>query len=169
MLSLIQFKKAVREITEQVAPELDIPVIVDPESKTKSPDLPDVYTMGEYLEMRFPDDSYAFEPKYKPSGQHIKIYYGSFVKNCLFLSDEELLEKIKEVIEHELIHYGYSKRGEKDLLAVQDEIDIYQIKTQKGLLTLIERYPAFLPIVFMLAACILLLLVSWIGYLITKR
>ena len=53
-------------------------------------------------------------------GRLIEIYYGSFEKMFKHLSDEQLIEQMREVLYHEFTHHIESLAGERGL-EIKDE------------------------------------------------
>lgn len=166
MLTIKEFRKLTYQFAKEFEPNLDIPVIVLPDDKHKSEELPDVYILGEYCEMHFPNSKYTFDSRFSEvQGQHIKIYYGSFVRTFLFASDEKIQEKLRETVEHEIIHYREHLIGIDDL-GEQDQADLMEIKRQRGLLSFTERHPMlftilYLTVVFLFIPLLLLLPGAW--------
>jgi len=70
----------------------------------------DLVIMGEYI-------------RNGAMGRNIHIYYGSFMKVYGHLPDENLKERIRETVLHELMHHLESLAGYRDL-EVEDEVQL---------------------------------------------
>ena len=72
----------------------------------------DLVIMGEYRRAYF--------------GNQITIYYGSFVRTCSWMSEEELKNKIREVVRHEFRHHMENLAGVygKDSLEYEDKEEL---------------------------------------------
>ena len=51
--------------------------------------------------------------EYKRSGQgnKITIYYGSFARTCAWMTDEQLKDKLREIVRHEFRHHMENLAG----------------------------------------------------------
>lgn len=63
---------------------------------------PELYVMGHY--------------KSEPMSKSIVLYYGSFMALYSYYSHEEITEKLKETLYHELTHHLETLAGENDLV-----------------------------------------------------
>ena len=70
----------------------------------------DLVIMGEYI-------------RNGAMGRNIHIYYGSFMKVYGRLPDENLKERVRETVLHELMHHLESLAGYRDL-EVEDEVQL---------------------------------------------
>lgn len=64
-------------------------------------------------------------------GNHIIIYYGSYMRIYGYLSNEELKNRIRKTLRHEFRHHLEGRSGLKDL-AVEDEIYLRQYLANKN-------------------------------------
>ena len=111
----------VNEMLDEIAAELPGEIFLDlnggvsllPETKISSAD-PDggLYTLGEYRRDQM--------------GRYIVIFYGSVIAVHGGDTREELYEKLKKLLAHELTHHLESLAGERDLeLEDERELDAY--------------------------------------------
>lgn len=119
MLTLEQTQEVLDEIYDGIPPEiskdLNGGIILHPEAKMHPESLGhDLYTMGEYHR-----DLYF--------GRYIIIYYGSFVRTCGHLTDDEVRQKLKDVLYHEFTHHLESLAGDRSL-EVEDAVEIEKYK-----------------------------------------
>ena len=77
----------------------------------------DLITLGEY------HHSFAM-------GNHIVIYYGSFMRLCGHMSPEDLKRRVRKTLRHEFRHHLERRSGLKDL-EVEDEIYLRQYLANK--------------------------------------
>lgn len=63
-------------------------------------------------------------------GKRIKIYYGSIEKIYFYSTKDEIKEKLREVLIHELTHHIEFLAGEKDLL-IEDHIFMEEYRKEK--------------------------------------
>ena len=78
----------------------------------------DLFTLGEY------HHSFAM-------GNHIIIYYGSYMRIYGHLSSEELKNRVRKTLRHEFRHHLERRSGLKDL-EVEDEIYLRQYLANKN-------------------------------------
>lgn len=116
MLTLDEFEEMANRLIDDIPPRLfeglNGGIIISEDAPQDQPDLPDVYTLGEYF-----DDPYGL-------GCYIVLYYGSFQK--LFADSPKSLweEELWETIVHELRHHVEGRAGVDDL----DEEDALQLE-----------------------------------------
>lgn len=82
-----------------------------------SPNAEGLLVLGEYCKSR-------------SMGRYINIYYGSFEKAFPHYSDEQLKEKLKQVLVHELTHHNESLAGVYDL-EIKDAVRLNEYKERK--------------------------------------
>ena len=72
----------------------------------------DLIIMGEYTR--------------SPLGNKITIYYGSFAKVCSWMSEEQLRDKLREIVRHEFRHHMENLGGVygRDSLEREDEEEL---------------------------------------------
>jgi len=78
----------------------------------------DLFTLGEYH-------------RNKAMGNHIIIYYGSYMRLFGHLSKEELTNRVRKTLRHEFRHHLEGRSGLKDL-EVEDEIYLRQYLNNKN-------------------------------------
>lgn len=80
----------------------------------------DLVIMGEYQRMRI--------------GNRIVIYYGSFARTFPTLSEEQLKDKIREVVRHEFRHHMEFKAGAHgaDSLEREDQLQLREYIRKNG-------------------------------------
>jgi len=64
-------------------------------------------------------------------GNHIIIYYGSYMKIYGYLSNEELKNRVRKTLRHEFRHHLEGRSGLKDL-EIEDEIYLRQYLANKN-------------------------------------
>lgn len=118
---LDEFEQILNEIYEEIPPEfvegLNLGIVIEenvefhPESVGK-----DLYVLGNYMR--------------GPLGRGIKIFYGSFMELYFYLTKDQLKEKVKDTLLHELTHHRESLAGYVDL-EIDDKEYIENYKTNK--------------------------------------
>lgn len=99
------------ELPKEFYRELNSGILLLPQAKISPYAVADdLYIMGEYIVS-------------SSMGRMIRIYYGSFEKNCSHLSEDALKERIREVLYHEFTHHMESLAGERGL-EIKDEIQL---------------------------------------------
>lgn len=120
MLTFEEAQEALTEIADQIPPEiyrqLNGGILLLPESKMHPEAVNgDLYILGQY----------HYDPQ--GFGRYITLYYGSFCKAHGNLPDRQFVAKLKDTLNHELIHHLEHLAGDKSL-EIQDEIDIAQYR-----------------------------------------
>ena len=112
MLSFEQAQEALTEIADNLPEEiykgLTGGIIILPECRLSSHAINnDLYTMGDY--------------NHDQLGRYVRIYYGSFLKVYPTASDDEIIEHMRDVLHHELVHHLESLAGDRSLERRDDE------------------------------------------------
>ncbi len=114
MTGLDKFQRIAEKVTDELPEELferlTGGISIAPRAKLHSdshPSMP-LYVLGEYHSGG-------------STGRYIVLYYGSFMRTFGMLSIEELTEKLREVIRHELRHHAESLCGERGL-EIEDDV-----------------------------------------------
>ena len=112
MLTIDEFTEEMENIAEELPKEfyydLNGGILILPDLKV-SPQAQnnDLFILGMYK-------------RSSSMGRLIEIYYGSFEKMFKHLSDEQLIEQMREVLYHEFTHHIESLAGERGL-EIKDE------------------------------------------------
>ena len=123
MIEIEEFLEIVEELSEEIPLEffgdLNGGVRVVEECKSNPHAINnDLFILGEYHRNR-------------TMGNHILIYYGSFMKVYGLLSKEQLKNRVRKTLRHEFRHHLEGRSGLKDL-EVEDEIYLRQYLANKN-------------------------------------
>lgn len=122
MLTIDEFTEEMENIAEELPKEfyydLNGGILILPDLKV-SPQAQnnDLFILGMYK-------------RSSSMGRLIEIYYGSFEKMFKHLSDEQLIEQMREVLYHEFTHHIESLAGERGL-EIKDEEKMKQYLEMK--------------------------------------
>jgi len=94
-------------------------IILVPETKLHPESRGDtLYILGQY----------HYEPR--GFGRYITIYYGSFCQVCANRTRRMQEQKLREVLQHELVHHLEHQAGDKSL-EIKDAVDIARYKRRR--------------------------------------
>lgn len=114
MLSFEETQEALTEIADQLPQaiyrELNGGIILLPETK-RHPEGGDLYILGQY----------HYEPR--GFGRYVTLHYGSLQAAHGQLPREAFIEKLREVLYHELVHHLEHLAGDRSL-EIQDVVDM---------------------------------------------
>ena len=123
MIEVEEFLEIIEELSEEIPQEffegLNGGVRVSEECKTNRHAVDnDLFVLGEYHRSR-------------AMGNHIIIYYGSFMRLYGYFTKEELKNRARKTLRHEFRHHLEGRSGLKDL-EVEDEIYLRQYLANKN-------------------------------------
>lgn len=123
MIEVEEFLQIVEELSAEIPPEFfkelhgGIRVVEECKINPRAVDN-DLIILGEYHRNR-------------TMGNHIIIYYGSYMKLYGYLSSEDLKKRVRKTLRHEFRHHLEGLSGLKDL-EIEDEIYLRQYLANKN-------------------------------------